>query len=368
MGVTVTASRAERSRVGSKPKTVTSAALRGHVARSTTRTSRPGRGQHGPVLGQVPSGRGTGAGATLTATTGGDGSLASAVRRRESQSSRHFGAGRCSSSGSHSTQTQTADSDHVERCGRNSAAEAAVCPKEDVGDFSGRLLAEIARYSAARNRLMGLRTGGDATSKGAGQTFHEAEETLLQALDSERSCPVESTTGRCPKLDPRFVAWQNLLHQQPSLDREGGRGQDVARYHGASVWASAGPRFVEHVNHGGQRAAEELGRVRQGSEEWGHTERLQHSLLMLLDELEGRRAVAANEERGWRSTTAAHGWSGGNAEGDDDDSSLRLFEDWYCWNKVGGTVGAPTLDWHGTLLRFRGRGRLGELLQFAVGT
>lgn len=68
---------------------------------------------------------------------------------------------------------------------------------------------------------------------------------------------------------------------------------------------------------------------------------LQRSLLMLLDEAEGKREVFAQEERRRERNTGVEPWRGRDPrqreERSDEGGLSRLlqeFEDWYCRNKV----------------------------------
>lgn len=220
---------------------------------------------------------------------------------------------------------------------------------------------EVARYEAARRDFVGqtdgsnadsgcksgCSTGGHEAAKSSLHDLEAAEGVLLRGLDSDSG---DSRGGRCPqgqngaRPDPRFLEWRELVLSEHQLasEREVGSRDDGGRGTAGDV----DPRVGEDAEAVLAGREESWDAVSVGVDRLDEVTRLQQSLLMLLDEVEGRRELLAHEfeQRKRRAATATRGGSDGRrTEVDVDDGragrggmdrALREFEVWYCWNKV----------------------------------
>lgn len=201
---------------------------------------------------------------------------------------------------------------------------------------------EVKRYASARSRFMGLGSGGRASQGSSSrERFATEEAALLRRLDSgasRESGPVvprecgQMTAEAMP--DARFVGWRDQA-QSGLLEKDMLYGQGRAGHTELDAGSVAGVESREVsggalVEGGGKRAAER----------WADVERLQRSLLMLLDEVEGRRDVLAAKERSRTTLRGRRDSEPRGVDGRTDEESegagvsTRDFEEWYCWNKV----------------------------------
>ncbi|CAM9586348.1 unnamed protein product [Ectocarpus sp. 12 AP-2014] len=225
---------------------------------------------------------------------------------------------------------------------------------------------EIVCYEAARARFLGRDEGSSGSSGGDGGSmghssravFEAAEELLLRDLDApglDGSCADGYPQARgSPLPDPVFFRWREMLRVRQPPRYEATPRQDVC--HGQDLLGgdNAGrtdlhcPERSEGCAAGAGEAQGqcEVGRLRE-------VQLLQRSLLMLLDEAEGKREVFAQEERRRERYTGVETWRGRDTrqreERSDEGGMSRLlqeFEDWYCRNKAGHVTGLirETLD------------------------
>lgn len=251
---------------------------------------------------------------------------------------------------------------------------------------------ELMSYSLARNRLLGRRkkdAGGEGTRDVAGaagktiswmeQEREGGDEARLLAvlnvdpvaesfdsmqqqhgyrsrglgmqdrpIDGQRNEFIGESSAlsrQAQAPDPRFAAWDKLLRRDAYPLSTAGESRVLAR--GGETWAhTAKDKPSIEKNDRDMRARMEA-RV-----ECGEVECLQQSLLMMLDEVEGSRAVLAvenssrpyegREEEGGGRRDQSTRWISSDEDGDGDPAAiegdaalLREFEDWYAWNKVG---------------------------------
>lgn len=233
----------------------------------------------------------------------------------------------------------------------NTKVEAVVPPTrvDDSGLHIEGAWEEVKRYATARRIFMGAGIGGRASQGNASRERFLAEEAvLLRRLDDSRASrdhprPVPRECGQraaaVPMPDTMFVAWkdqaQSNVLEKDALCRQGcvGRAEtDAGKC--SSVVGNRGPSdgFVVEGRGGG------------AVERWAEVERLQRSLLMLLDEVEGRRDVLAAKEKSRMKLRGRRDSGPRGVDGRTDEDrggaagSTRDFEDWYCWNKVVAVV------------------------------
>lgn len=170
-------------------------------------------------------------------------------------------------------------------------------PKSEGGttlDMLGVIWKEVARYDKARTRLLGLFSShdGKSTDTTTGHGLYDGDRVLLGALKGRDTRHLEQ--GTLPY--PIYITWLKLLY--PSA---------VGGDHSRGVQKTA--------------------------DEWERVVRLQRSLVMLLDEVEGRREVAAYEDqvKGRKDSAGGLEWRRGSRGAV---ALLPEFEDWYCSNKV----------------------------------
>lgn len=190
-----------------------------------------------------------------------------------------------------------------------------------------------------------------------------------EGLGGAGSLPLGCST---PVPDPQFCAWEALLHERSCPKPERARRATGRR----RAFNESDKHEVTFRNAAGisdcERNSNVHFRVEKGRVDWAEIERMQQSLIMLIDEVEGRRVLAAAKEEKQKSETAKSGGSGfwdrdiaeaggegwvgdGGAEGKrvergcqyqedrgNTKASLREFEDWYAWNKVGPLIAALT--------------------------
>eukprot|EP00903_Cladosiphon_okamuranus_P017344 g15979.t1 len=227
---------------------------------------------------------------------------------------------------------------------------ATAAETEVASNFKSGMWAEISRYEAARRRFIGGNCGskdgggdGDEATKNWLRDLKAAEDVLLRGLDPDSAacCSaicLQGQNGASP--DSEFLQWRELLLTQPQLASQ--RGFHSHDHGGAGSADGADPRRGEDgkgnvVGRGESKDWMGLGTLEEVA-------RLQRSLLMLLDEVEGRRELLAHEFQQTKRNvaTAKRGGSDGRraevVDGDERaggmDRALRVFEDWYCWNKV----------------------------------
>lgn len=271
-------------------------------------------------------------------------------RGRESVLSRS-GSSKSRLSDSQSTAAQSGRSEYPGKQYQTGVVPvAAVWGSEVMKNLESELWEQIVRYETARRRCIGQNgikgSSNSSTSCGyrAGKPWHggfeAAEEALLHGLQEDSLFPYNSgvTDGRDnARPDPHFLDLRHCLfsnassESKPYLQREmynqdrlGARsGTDSEYREGSTLGPEESSRWIE---------VERLHEI----------ERLQRSLLMLLDELEGKREVLAQGKLQSKGRTAARqegderpmrGDGGGGTHG-----SLHEFEAWYCWNKVRRVV------------------------------
>lgn len=212
---------------------------------------------------------------------------------------------------------------------------------------------EVKRYASARSRFMGLGSGGRA-SRGSSsrERFATEEAALLRRLGSGASRdPGPVVPRECGQVtavampNARFDGWRDQA-QSGLLEKDMLYGQGRVEHTELYAGSVAG---VENRDVSGDALVE--GDGRRAAERWADVERLQRSLLMLLDEVEGRRDVLAAKERSrttlrGRRDSEPRGVDGRtNEESKGAGVSARDFEDWYCWNKVVLVVVVGSRRW-----------------------
>lgn len=184
---------------------------------------------------------------------------------------------------------------------------------------------EVARYDKARTRLLGLFSSRDGKSMDTGHGLYDGELALLSALNTSRGRGNRHLEeGTLPY--PLYVTWLKLMYPSAKEEKHSNRA--------AAAAAANGSRHTTDHSMGMQRT----------SDEWERVERLQRSLVMLLDEVEGRREVAAHDDqaKGWKDSATGvpvikPNTAGGVEWRGDSRRAIALlpeFEDWYCSNKV----------------------------------
>lgn len=225
-----------------------------------------------------------------------------------------------------------------------SAPESVGYLARDISDLRDAMREEIARYGAARARLMG-RSGGHADAGKVSRPndiLEVEEEALLCAFNSETprdaGAAVAASLKAPPRPVPEYIAWQQLLRGEPS-EREGNIGNYFDGKHGADC-----RRGVDLMPCGGGGILRRRGGGKQVERgDWADVERLQRSVMMLLDEVEGKRELAVHEARARsRGDKTTRGWGvakdGSGEVSEVDPALLAEFEEWYSWNKVGSLV------------------------------
>lgn len=322
---------AVRSRLGTKatPAGSSSSALLGHPERRSS----TGTAYHGARQPSIVEERG---------------SMASG--RRGSDTATHRpGGSRSHEEGTQSTATRLRRSDNPrDERGSVGVVEGghveSATSLDIMANLESGMWEEVARYQSARGRF--IKQNGESSDGSAGtgsrEGFEAAEETLLRGLDDAGSTPSDKDDRHpqppySPSPDPAFLDLRERLLNHPRCEREGSPSQRGMDSQGRLREGTGGG-----TKHGG-----EVDKVwgRQTEDEPGtlqQVERLQHSLLMLLDEVEGRREVVAQENLRRKRAEDAKCWTEGDrtregqgVRGEDDPArALQEFEDWYCWNMV----------------------------------
>lgn len=336
---TATPRTASRSSTGTKAKPAGSAssALHGHQKRrSSTGTAHRGTSQPDGVSAQGSTSSSRRGGETVTHR-----SEAGPTLKEGSQSA----AMRSQRSGSLGNERPK-----VGAAASEPAASAAAA--DVVANLESGMWEEIARYQAARGRFM-AKNGVSSSSNSSGsfgdagtsshEDFHAAEEAMLRGLEGAGSassgnddrCP-ESRYG--PQPDPAFLEWRQRLLSQLHCERAG-----ITHPRDPDSQGRLDVGSIDGTKHGECRKLRGREAEAQGTLE--EVERLQRSLLMLLDEVEGRREVIAQDNLRRKRTESAKCWVGGDGtrqgqgqggSGEEDPARiLREFEDWYSWNMVG---------------------------------
>ncbi|CAM9534383.1 unnamed protein product, partial [Ectocarpus fasciculatus] len=287
---------------------------------------------------------------------------ASSRSGNESGSSRS-GAIRSRFTTSQRSATQSECSEHP-----GEPAQALVAPEAAVNEVAAEIAAnlesgmweEIVCYEAARARFVGRDDGRSGSSGGNdGSTgyssraeFQAAEESLLRDLDApglDGSCADGYPQARgSPLSDPVFFRWREILRGRQAPDATPRQyvyhGQDVLGGGNAGCTDLYCPGRSEGCTAGAGEAHGQC-EVRSLTE----IQRLQRSLLMLLDEVEGKREVFAQEERRRQRDTGVETWRGRDTGQREERSGkgdmgrlLQEFEDWYCWNKARIRAGHVT--------------------------
>lgn len=233
---------------------------------------------------------------------------------------------------------------------------------EVASNLKSGMWAGVARYEAARRGFVGrhgsngdssISTGGGEAAKSSHQEFEAAEEALLRGLDSDSvagaSCLL-SQRQNAAQPDPLFLLSRELLlsGHEPHPDLASERDFRNLDHRGAGSAGGVCPRLGEDSDDKGNVVGREEPRESVGLDRLEEVTRLQRSLVMLLDELEGRRELLLHEfqRKERRGASATRGGSHGRAgragvdNGRDGGMNLALreLEDWYCWNKVGCAV------------------------------
>lgn len=221
---------------------------------------------------------------------------------------------------------------------------AAVTGSTDVtANLASEMWEQVTRYEAARRRFIGRNdvnssrsssSGGNKAGKNWRGAFEAAEEALLHDLeaDSFSSCHGGYTEGRHNAgPDPQFLDLREALLSQPSSSEpEPCPQRELHNRDRLGVGTDSQFRV-------GSTAGPEKSRGRIELDRLDEIQRLQRSLLMLLDELEGKRELLAHEELQRKGRKTAEGGGDGRStdgSGEGTRRSLHEFEDWYCWNKV----------------------------------
>ncbi|CAM9156359.1 unnamed protein product [Ectocarpus sp. 12 AP-2014] len=293
-----------------------------------------------------------------------------AISRSGNESgSSHSGAHRSHVPSSQRSATQSECLEHVEEQAQALEASEATVNEVAAGiaaNLESGMWEEIVCYEAARARFLGRDEGSSGSSGGDGGSmghssravFEAAEESLLRDLDApglDGSCADGYPQARgSPLPDPVFFRWREMLRvrQAPRYDatprQDVCHGQDLLGGDNAGCTDLHCPERSEGCAAGAGEAQGqcEVGRLRE-------IQLLQRSLLMLLDEAEGKREVFAQEERRRERYTGVETWRGRDTrqreERSDEEGMSRLlqeFEDWYCRNKAGHVTGLirETLD------------------------
>lgn len=273
------------------------------------------------------------------------------------RSGSHVGALKSRLSSSQSSQTKLGRPGHPDKQEQKQGHEqeqeqevtgSGAAATEVASNLKSGMWAEVARYEAARLRLSGKNRGSngggdDEAAKNSLQHLKAAEEVLLRGLDSDSAacCGSRYPQGQNGVLpDSQFLQWRELLLTQPQLASE----RDFHSHDHAVTGSTGGADPQCREDGKGDVAGRGGSRDWMGLDKLEKVTRLQRSLLMLLDEVEGRRELLAHEfqETKRNAATPTRGGSDGRrAEVVDDDTkrdgmdrALRVFEDWYCWNKV----------------------------------
>eukprot|EP00752_Nemacystus_decipiens_P011375 g10109.t1 len=350
--------------------------------------------QTDPVPGHQSRVHNTGAAGKVSKGTTAAASSHSSSRRyasgpRESERTvRRTGARRARSSSSQSSVTPPECPEFAgrQKQGPEQEQEAVEYGEEETevaSNLKSGMWEEVARYEAARRGFVGLydsssnsnsnrgfsgysgdsddSTGGGAVARSSRHDFEGAEEMLLRQLDLGSGSGDSSSGGQVQgenfdqtRPDPQLLQLRQLLlsghEREPQVSVAAERDFRSRDHDGHGADSGEGVRPGVGVGEDGEGNAagggEPTGLV--GLDRLGEVIRLQRSLVMLLDELEGRRELRVHElEQGKRNvgvTTSTrggkhdHGRAGFAEVGDGGAGgmgmALRDLEDWYGRNKV----------------------------------
>lgn len=330
----------------------------------------PGRSRFRAVSVSDTRPAGNSAQSTAAASIHSGGSTLTGRGKVRERSSGRVGAGRAGTSISPST-GNSGKPTHEQEQEQEVARAGAAAPAAGTGSVStdvatnleGGMWEEVARYESARRRFMfmgqndsssGSGSGtGDETAKSSRQHHdHEAagvdaEKVLLRGLESGSGasvCGGRPQSQSPPLPDPQYFQWRELLLSENQVASEHHRDFHSCDPSGIGIGGASGVdvryrgREGDTLNADGNstRLREARNGVGLGVHEWEEIMRLQRSLEMLLDELEGRRELLAHEQQQRERDLATRGGSDGSGRGVD--QALWELEEWYCWNKVRWVV------------------------------
>lgn len=232
---------------------------------------------------------------------------------------------RCSVFESHSADVHAASPQLSEGGYGNTPSEGLELSTEVTASLMNTILEESVRFMVSRARFLRSRASSSHTGSGPNKA---AEDALLLALESEPSRKTEAHVDQRAWADPHFAARPDMLPRGSPSDCEGVCWEDKGRRSGVTSGSVLG-RDSRRDCGPSARGVKRSGKG--GSGGWDEVEQLQRSLLMLLEEVDGGRQVAAANERLGRT---AQGWDGGEEDHAGTHLSRRYLEDWYGWNKV----------------------------------
>lgn len=243
------------------------------------------------------------------------------------------GATRCGPVESHSADVQTASSEFFRGEHKSAASDASERSTEVTSGLMGAILEDSLRFMVSRAKFARTHAGGGRIGNNPHSGVNAAEDALLLALELEPSRNTDDALDQAARLDPHLAA-SPLPWSSPS-ELEADRWRDMHR-HSEAALEPASSR--QHQGHGDPSAMGTGWLRKGGSGMWDDVEQVQRSLLMLLDEVEGGRQVAAASERMSRRESTFQGLEGGERDHAGDDFPRRDLEDWYGWNKVRSIV------------------------------
>ena len=242
-------------------------------------------------------------------------------------------ASRCGPVESQSTGVQAANSELVRGEHKSAASDASGSSTEVISGLMDVILDESVRFMISRAKFARAHVTCARFSNDPSSGVNAAEDALLLGLELELSRNTDSALDHAAWLDPHFAAW--LFPQSSPSELEAARWRDIHRHSEAAVGPVSG---WQHQGHGDPSAMGAEWLEQGGSGRWDDVEQMQQSLLMLLDELEGGRQVAAARERLSRRERSVRGLERGEEDHAGGDLPRWDLEDWYGWNKVRSIV------------------------------
>lgn len=244
------------------------------------------------------------------------------------------GATRCGPVESHSADVQTASSEFLRGEHKSAAPDASERPTLVTSGLMDVILEESVRFMVSRAKFARTHAGCGRIGNDPHGGVNAAEDALLLALELEPSRNTDDALDQTARLDPHLAA-SPLPRSSPS-QLEAAHWRDMHRQSEAALGAASSQ---QHQGHGDSKAMGTGWLRKGGSGRWDDVEQVQRSLLMMLDEVEGGRQVAAASERLSRRERTIQGLEGGERDHAGGDFPRRDLEDWYGWNKVRSIVG-----------------------------
>lgn len=292
--------------------------------RSSNCAMRSKRAQSDPILAQHARGGRTVANAASTHVTTGTTARSRAALPPDTTPPR---ATRCGPVESQSADVRAANSEYIRGEHKSAASDASGRSTEVVSDLMDAILEESVRFMISRAKF----ARAHATCAYSG--VNAAEDALLLGLELEPSRNTDYALDHAARPDPHFAAWS--LPQSSPSELEAARWRDIHRHSEAAVGPVSG---WQHQGHGDPNAMGAEWLRQGGSGEWDDIEQVQRSLLMLLDEVEGGRQVAAARSRLSRRERNVRGLEREEEDHSGGDLLRGDLEDWYGWNKVRSIV------------------------------